>query len=334
LAAIDIRQLPAPPDFVEFRPGSGQRFILTVDTEEEFDWTRPIDRHRHSLDSIPKLRNFQEFCEGFGVVPIYLMDFPIASSPAAAEALGDAVAAGRAEVGIQLHAWVSPPFDEDVTEHNTFAGNLPAELEREKFRRLKETIESNFGAAALIYRAGRYGVGANSAGMLAESGVRIDTSVRALFDYSSHGGPNYRDHPLRPYWLDRASGLIELPLTTVFRGSLRRLGGWIYPRLWREPRIRGALSKANLLERIPLTPEGVTDVEVIRGIDAAVAQDLPLLVFSFHSPSLAPGYTPYVRNQADLDAFYAWWRTVFAHLDKTGIRSSNVSDVLASVVLA
>ncbi len=334
MAGTDIRQLPAAPDFVEFRPGSGRRFIVTVDTEEEFDWSQPIDRHRHSLATVPMLRKFQEFCEGCGVVPIYLMDYPIASSPAAVEALGDAIAAGRAEAGIQLHPWVSPPFDEEVTERNTFAGNLPRELERAKFRQLKDLIESRFGTSARIYRAGRYGVGADSAAMLAEAGVRIDTSVRALFDYSSHGGPNYRDHPLRPYWLDREAGLIELPLTSVYWGPLRRAGSWLYPRLWRLPKLRGGLARVNLLERIPLTPEGVNTIEVIRGIDAAVEQQLPLLVFSFHSPSLAPGYTPYVRDQADLDAFYDWWRAAFAHLARSGVRASSVSDVLASVALA
>jgi hypothetical protein len=35
---------------------------------------------------------------------------------------------------------------------------------------------------------------------------------------------------------------------------------------------------------------------------------LPVLVFSFHSPSLAPGFTPYVRNEDDLLRFYDWWR--------------------------
>lgn len=34
-----ITDLPAKADAVRFKPGFGQRFILTVDTEEEFDWT-------------------------------------------------------------------------------------------------------------------------------------------------------------------------------------------------------------------------------------------------------------------------------------------------------
>jgi hypothetical protein len=150
LAATDITIRPAAPEYVEFREGFGQRFIVTVDTEEEFDWAAPIDRHRHSLLTVPRLREFQTFCESAGVAPIYLMDYPVADDPATVEALGEAIAAGRAEAGIQLHPWVSPPFDEDVTERNSFAGNLPADLEREKLIRLKQRIESRFGTRALI----------------------------------------------------------------------------------------------------------------------------------------------------------------------------------------
>jgi hypothetical protein len=98
--------------------------------------------------------------------------------------------------------------------------------------------------------------------------------------------------------------------------------------------VRGVLSRLGLLERIPLTPEGVTAEEAIRGIDIALDEGLPVLVFSFHSPSLAPGHTPYVRNAEDLDAFYDWWRAVFAHLQRRNVAPSSVSDVLNAVSLA
>jgi hypothetical protein len=325
---------PSPPDFVKFREGFGQRFMVTVDTEEEFDWSAPLDRERHSLVSIPALRTFQEFCESFEIVPVYLVDYPIAQSAAAVEALGEAVAAGRAEIGVQLHPWVSPPFLEEVNELNSYAGNLPVDLEREKFRILRDMIEERFGKAPLIYRAGRYGLGRHTADILAEGRLTIDTSVRARFDYSGTGGPNYRDHPLRPYWINRERHLLELPLTTVFWGPLRQLGRLIYPYLWRTPSARGMLSRAGLLERIPLTPEGVTAEEAIRAIDVAIDEGLPILVFSFHSPSLAVGHTPYVRNEPELARLYDWWRAVFAHLAKRGVTPTCVSDVMASVELA
>jgi hypothetical protein len=299
---IRICDLPDASDFVRFRSGFGRRFMVTVDTEEEFDWSAPLDRHRHSIAAIP--------------------------------ALGEAVAAGRAEIGVQLHPWVNPPFEETISEYNSFAGNLPRELERAKFQTLRDEIERNFGVAPRIFRCGRYGAGIDTADILIEGGIAIDTSVRARFDYSAVAGPNYREHPVRPYWLDRDAGLLELPLTTTYWGPLHRYGHWLYPRLWRLPQLRGLLARLGLLERIPLTPEGVSPIEAIRGIDMAIEEDLPLLVLSFHSPSLAPGYTPYVRTADDLARFYDWWQQIFAYLAQRGIAPTGAAALLEAVELA
>jgi len=322
--------MPREADFVRFDPSFGTRFVLTIDTEEEFDWSKPLDRTSHGLDHVPRLAKFQQFCEGLGIVPIYLIDYPVASDPRAAEVLGEAVKAGRAEVGVQLHPWVSPPHDEVVNVHNSFSGNLPVELERAKFRKLRDTIEDAFGVPPQIYRAGRYGVGPATASILSECGIAIDTSVRSRFDYSATGGPNFRDLPLRPWWIDKRNGLMEMPLTTVFWGILRQYGKAIYPALWRVPRLRGALARLGMLERIPLTPEGVTLDEAIKGIDMALDDGLPILVFSFHSPSLSPGLTPYVRDEAELDAFYDWWRGAFEYLAKRGVKPACVREIMAA----
>ncbi len=329
-----MRSLADPPPraaLARFAPAFGQRFLLTVDTEEEFDWDKPLTRDGHGLDHVPRLAKFQQFCENEGVVPLYLVDWPVARSPRAAEILREPLATGKAEIGIQLHPWVNPPFDEEVTPYNSFAGNLPRELEHAKFRNLRDEIERNFAVSPASYRAGRYGVGPNSPAMLLEGGVAIDSSVRARFDYSAVGGPNFRHHPLVPYWLDDEKRLLELPLTTVFWGLLRRQGEWLYPAMWRVPALRGLLARMGLLERIPLTPEGVSVDEAIRGIDIALDDGLPLLVFSFHSPSLRPGHTPYVRSEDDLDGLYDWWRRVFAYLELRGVAPATVREVMQAV---
>lgn len=330
MALPNILDVPGAGQRVRFAPGFGQRFIVTVDTEEEFDWSQPLGRTGHGLSHVPRLARFQQFCEGLGVTPIYLIDYPIATDPAAVEALGEAVAAGRAEVGVQLHPWVSPPHDEEVNGFNSYAGNLPAELEAAKFNTLRDAIEQAFGKAPLIYRAGRYGVGPASASILRNAGLAIDTSVRARFDYSSTGGPNFRDHPVTPWWVDQPGGLMELPLTTVFWGMLRQQGPLLYPQLWRMPKLRGLLARMAMLERIPLTPEGVSIEEAIKGIDIALDDGLPVLVFSFHSPSLRPGLTPYVRDEDGLDRLYDWWRTAFAYLRQRDVRPATVADILAA----
>ena len=326
----DIRDIPGPGDFVRFAPGFGTRFVVTVDTEEEFDWAKPFDRFGHGLTHVPALGRFQAFCEDNGIAPVYLLDYPVACDARVVDLLGPAVAQGRAEIGVQLHPWVNPTHDEAVTIHNSYAGHLPADLERAKFEHLHQTIAAAFGTAPRIYRAGRYGVGPNTAQIIADGGIRIDSSIRAQFDYTDQSGPCFRDHPSHPWWIDRAAGLIELPLTTVYCGSLRRYGGALYHRLWRIARMRGVLARLGMLERVPLTPEGVDTAAALRAIDAALHDRLPVLVFAFHSPSLVPGNTPYVRDDAALERMYDWWRTVFDHLRRRGVMPATMSVIAAA----
>ena len=309
----------------------GQRFLVTVDTEEEFDWTRPFARAGHTTHAVPWIARFQQFCESHGVVPTYLVDHPVAVDPEAARILSPAVEAGRADIGLQLHPWVNPPFDEEINIPNSFPGNLSVELECAKLLALKSEIEARFGVTPLTYRAGRYGVGPNTAALLIEAGIRIDTSVRARFDYRDMGGPDFRACPSHPWWVDDNRRLLELPLTTAFTGHLRRHGAALYPRLAFSRRLRGALAMTNLIERIPLSPEGVTVEEGLRAMDTAVVDGVPVLVFSFHSPSLAPGHTPYVRSEADLDALYAWWRVVFAHAAARGLHPTTPREILGAL---
>lgn len=334
MADPDIRDVPSPGQYVQFAPGFGPRFVVTVDTEEEFDWSKPFDRFGYGLNHVPAIGRFQAFCENEGVTPVYLVDYPVACDARLVDVLGPAVAEGRADIGVQLHPWVSPPHDEVVNVHNSFAGNLPATLERAKFNALLDTIKAAFGKTPRIYRAGRYGVGPHSARMLSDAGISIDTSVRARFDYSGDSGPNFRDHPPYPWWIDRAAGLFELPLSTLYCGLLRKQGAWLYHALWRVPRMRGVLARLGLLERVPLTPEGVDAPAALRAIDAALADGLPVLVFSFHSPSLCPGNTPYVRSEGDLDGLYDWWRTVFAYLREHGVAPTTLAEIGQAVAEA
>ena len=112
---------------------------------------------------------------------------------------------------------------------------------------------------------------------------------------------------------------------------LRRQGDWLYPALARLPLLRSLLARTGLLERVPLTPEGVTVEEAIRGIDIALDDGLPVLVLSFHSPSLEAGHTPYVRSEADLAALYDWWRRIFAYLELRQVRPTTAAEIMHAV---
>lgn len=328
---MTLATLPGKDAFVRFAPGFGQRFLVTVDVEEEFDWTRPIQREGYSLDAIEAITDFQNLCEQYGITPLYLVDWPIITDPRGRDIYGRLVREGRAEVGIQLHPWVNPPFEEEVTQRNSYAGNLPASLERSKFLALRDAIIDATGKQPIAYRAGRYGIGPQTLDLLREAGVRFDTSVRANFDYSSSEGPDFSQHPLAPYWLDRDADIVELPVTSVYWGLLRRQGP-----LFRLSQMAGVtrslMARGRLLERISLTPEGISVREVIRGIDIALDDGLPILNFSFHSPSLRAGHTPYVRDQHDVAAFFDWWHQVLGYLDMRTIRPTCIADIDAALL--
>ena len=92
-------------------------------------------------------------------------------------------------IGAHLHPWVNPPHDEIVCNYNSYPGNLPEELEKEKLHRLTETIADQFGERPIVYKAGRYGVGFNTSSVLEDLGYEIDTSVLSRTDLSDEEGP-------------------------------------------------------------------------------------------------------------------------------------------------
>ncbi|KWV92617.1 polysaccharide deacetylase family protein [Erythrobacter sp. YT30] len=331
MSEISILDPPANADAAEFEAGFGPRVLLTIDTEEEFDWNAPFSRDGHTLKHIPKIAHFQSFCEGIGAHPVFLVDWPIANDAQAMEIIGGAAKSKSADLGMQLHPWVNPPFDEAVSDFNSYAGNLSPELEAAKFEQLHAKVIEATGISPLIYRAGRYGAGRATASILRNAGIAIDTSVRPLFDYTAQHGPDFSRHPAQAYWADRERSLLELPITSVYWGVLRELGRPLQALESKAPSLLGALANLGLLQRIALTPEGVTAEEAIRGIDIALDDGLDLIVLSFHSPTLEPGCTPYAKTQAQVDAIYDWFRTVYAYLDRRGVKSTNVAEILASV---
>jgi hypothetical protein len=281
--------------------------MVVVDTEEEFDWSRPHSRAEVGVSHIRHQDRGQRIFDKFGLRPTYVVDFPVASQEQAFPLLRDWRQAERCQIGAHLHPWVNPPFDEDVSARNSYPGNLPAHLEQEKLARLTDVIERNFGARPRVYRAGRYGVGQATADILAGLGYEIDLSVMPRTDFRHDGGPDFTEYSEEPYWFGPNGGLLEIPATAVWYGSFSGYGKAIQPIVMTDVGMRlhlpGILARLGLFERIRLTPEGVSYNELKRLTDAMLAAGKRLFSFSYHSPSLVPGNTPYVRTEAELQRF-------------------------------
>ncbi len=301
----------------------GTRFALFGDAEEEFDWSGPFDRHATSTTAMAALPAANLRFQEAGVEPCWMADWPVVNNSDSASVLKSLVTDGQCTVGTQLHPWVNPPFSEEVSSASSYTANLPLALQRDKLHLLTERIEAAVGTRPRAYRAGRYGIGRYTAALLAEEGYRLDVSVRPHFDYRAQGGPDFSHHPLWPWEI--SSGLYELPLTTGHTGALGR-----WPALHRAGSLRGALAKTGLLARVPLTPEGVPLRDALEAIDVLIGEGRRLFSLSFHTPSLVPGHTPYVRNAGDLVLFWRWWDGVFDRFAARGVLPIGVDAIIAA----
>lgn len=318
---------PDPRTRLHWPDDFGTRFTIFVDTEEEFDWGAPLSSDADGTRHMAALPPVHARFAAAGVPLTYLVDYPIATSPLAIDVLREVLQDGRSAIGTQLHPWVNPPHREEVNGFNSFTGNLPNDLQRAKLTALTDAVERAFGHRPLVYRAGRYGIGPETPALLAELGYRIDSSMRSAYDYSAEGGPDFLAVPNHAF---RLGGLIELPFTTVFTGRLRRGGAGLHRGLGRFPHGIGIASRLGLLSRVSLTPEDMPLGEAREAIRVAVGEGLRLLNFAFHSPSVEPGHTPYVRDEADLAAFLRWWDEVLALLDRLGVRPASVDQIVAA----
>ena len=319
-----------PPPTPDTRP----RLAIVVDTEEEFDWTAPFARANVGVAAIPAQMAAHAIYDRLGVVPTYVVGYPVIRDPVSARMFARLKGEGRAEIGAHLHPWVTPPHDEAVTRRNSYACNLPPELERAKIAVLTDAIADALGERPTAFKAGRHGFGPATAGILSDLGYRVDCSFVPYTSFAADGGPSFYDVPDQPFWLDAERRLLEVPVSNAHFGALSALGPRVQSlfdsRIAERLHVPGLLGRTGLLTRSRLTPEGVSAREQCRLLDAMVARGRTTFTLVYHSPSLSPGHTPYVRDAADLDAFLQTIEAVLLHFrDRLGGRFTTLSEIHA-----
>src|SRR6202047_1741537 len=247
---------------IDWPAGHPPLIVVVVDTEAEFDWVRQRSRQARGVSSVKSQLQMQRIFERYEVRPTYVLDYPVSSTPAAYEIIRDFHRSGACEIGAHLQPWDNPPFVEPKTDENSYPGNLPFELEREKLIQLTHSIQTNIGVRPRIYKAGRYGVGRSTAGILAELGYEIDASVGPGTDLSCKFGPDFTHCRASPYWFGKNPELLEIPLSIGYTGLLAGTGNVAYTLTMNERlkalHVPGILARLGLVERITLTPEGIS----------------------------------------------------------------------------
>jgi len=303
--------------------------LVTVDTEEEGLWGGEYRRTGNTVNNIRGVPPFQELCDRFGIRPTYLVDAPVVESDTAVDILKPIQDDGRCEIGAHVHPWCNPPFEEDINEKNSYLCNLPEDLQRRKIEWLSDAIGDRFGRRPTSFRAGRYGLDAVGARILADLGYAVDSSVIPFTDYSAQCGPNFDAAPCAPYWIDdedltrpaESGRLLEVPVTVGYNRrnfesahSLRRRA--MASALCRRLRVVGILDRLGLSRRIKLSPEQADAASMTRLIDVSIQRGAECLVLMFHSSSLVPGFSPYVRDGKALQRFQDRLAAVFEYCSR------------------
>jgi hypothetical protein len=278
---------------------------VVIDTEAEFDWQKPFAPDLTAVSALGQLESAQAIFDRYGLRPVYLIDYPVATQPAGIAAIRAIVDRGGAAIGAHLHPWTNPPLDSPIDRRLSFPGNLPPDSEAAKLDFLLAAIEQNFGARPIFYKAGRYGIGPNTAALIGERGAKVDFSLMPETDLRDVHGPDFRMVNAIPY---RVAGLdlLSVPMTRADVGPLSRwwrLRGWLDTQTAAFLHVRAFLVRAALLERLTLTPEGVDARLQVVLLQTLLRRGHRLFVLHFHSPSLAAGHTPYVRTETERLAF-------------------------------
>jgi len=282
---------------------------IVVDCEEEFDWRYPVRGTPYTCRSIPPLYRLSERMAAQDAPLTILATYPIIKHEASWRGLMEMRNDHGAVIGAHLHPWVTPPFVEKPTLENSYQGNLPPEIEAEKIETLLRALADR-GSAATLFRAGRYGFGTSTADFLASRGIIVDLSFMPHFDYGETGGMSFTGVTCDPFWFSEHVRLFEVPMTAGFIGSMRGWGVKLFSRLNspapRSMRLPSMLANSGLLNRVRLSPEGVTLAEAKALTRILYAQGHRAFHLSFHSSSLVPGSTPYVTADAGVSRLVEW----------------------------
>jgi hypothetical protein len=293
--------------------------IVIVDTEEEFDWNKPFQRTNRDVSHIDNLLLAQDIFDEFGVKVVYACTHPVLETPSSRMIMERLIEDHDALIGTHLHPWVTPPFDEELSEENSFPGNLPYDLEAAKIQHMTQLVTDLIGQHPRIYFAGRYGLGQNTYKILQEQGYLIDVSIAPPQNYSYRKGPDYSHSPNKPFWLEKRDGLYCIPTTGGVLGAFSNLSNArAINRFVRHPflqalHIPGVLSGLGLLDAVRLTPEGNDLSDMKRLTNTLLQRGIRTFAMNFHSPSLGVGHTPYAQTLQERNDLLTRLRSYFAY---------------------
>ncbi|MGQ8364665.1 WalW protein [Glaciecola sp. 1036] len=301
-------------------------FLLSIDTEEEWDWNGPFPEDQFDTENTQQLPRFQQFCESISVKPTYLVDYAAAKAIPSNGEFVQSVLSNKAEIGAHLHPWANPPFFGKPDEFTSHVINLPLHQVEEKLDLLIELLTTKFHSHPKSFRTGRWGISGDIMKLLFKKGFEIDSSVYPFYEneyFSCQGAP------VKPYWpsFDDVLGagvqrnLLEIPVSVGFNRASFGIANSVYNTLdtpaMQKLKANAIMWHTGLLKKIYMSPE-VTDLNNLKLLcDSIIHNGCPIIHMYFHSSSLISDVTGVLKADDPFQVITSRIQGVVEHLSKT-----------------
>jgi hypothetical protein len=311
-------------------------FILSVDTEEEWDWSGEFPQKDFSVSNVKQIPKFQAFCENLGIRPTYFTDYAVAENPEAIAILKAIVDKNTGEIGAHLHPWCNPPFHGKTEEKESHVVNLPIMQVEEKLDTLIALLNTNFGVMPNAFRSGRWGINDEVLTLLEKKGLQVDSSMYPFFKNEYF---DCEQTSLIPYWPDYGKpmvkgsqrNIIEIPVTVGFNRkhfpTMLKIYNAISHPLLRHLRLTGIFWHTRLLRKLYLSPEVTSGKDMKPLIDFALNNHHPVIHMYFHSSSLIDGTTGFMQGENTYDIICSNIKKVIDYTEqKANIKFCTISE--------
>tara|TARA_B110000467_G_scaffold157791_1_gene173010 strand:+ start:277 stop:1248 length:972 start_codon:yes stop_codon:yes gene_type:complete len=291
-----------------------KKLAIVIHTEEEFDWAGGFYRSNKSVSHGKELIHFCDALIAIGAKITFALDYAFVQSEEGRLVIKHFLPRMNKDVefATHLHPWVNPPHNDEiepleraVSGQYSFPGNLPKDAEFNKLKQLTDAIIEQTGHQPTTYLAGRYGIGENTPEILSTLGYKVDVSISPFADFSSYQGPDFSVVSNHSY---KRSGLMNIPHSTGIVSLLPALSRQLNNKpvlfkKWNNSLLGKIVFKLCKVDRYRLSPEGF-NLHQMKQVTIALADSgIDNLVFSFHSPSVKLGLTPYVESAVQFDTF-------------------------------
>lgn len=275
-------------------------FFLTIDTEGDNMWDRPLTI---TSTNVEELYQFQNLCNKYRIKPIYLTNYEASINKIFQSFVKDY--GSNLEIGMHLHAWNSPEIyklTENDFRYQPYLHEYPESVIENKISYMMKSLEDIFQTSIISHRGGRYSISPFILETLVNYGIEVDCSVVPGFDWSTSmgnpngkGGPDFRGYERNKYEIIK--NLIELPVSTF------NIPEWLN-NLQPSNFVRRFVAKAFNYRNLTLRSKLNNLEELKKVTDWNLANGATHLEYILHSSELVTGKSNLIKTKADETVFY------------------------------